>query len=164
MGLDTVELIMAVEDTFSIAIPDKDASNFTTVGHLYDYIRSRRGAASACQCPTASAFWRLRGAMTKTGIPRKLVRPAARLNDLFNGVDAHRQWRLVHRDLGMIASRRRPSASTVRSFIKDYLPAITPLPDAELWDRLCTVISHQLGVRKEDLRPELRWIEDLGAG
>ncbi len=38
MGLESVELIMAIEEEFDINIPDEEAGNFDTVGKLYRYI------------------------------------------------------------------------------------------------------------------------------
>ena len=37
-SLDTVELIMELEEEFSIEIPDEDAENITTVGAAVDYV------------------------------------------------------------------------------------------------------------------------------
>jgi acyl carrier protein len=36
MGLDAVELIMAIEEEFGVEIPDHDAERITTVGEAYD--------------------------------------------------------------------------------------------------------------------------------
>lgn len=38
MGLDTVELILAVEDIFEIEIPNDVAANLFTVGALHEFI------------------------------------------------------------------------------------------------------------------------------
>lgn len=38
MGLDTVELIVEIEKSFDISIPDEDAERIATVGQLADYI------------------------------------------------------------------------------------------------------------------------------
>jgi acyl carrier protein len=40
-SLDTVELIMQLEEEFAIEIPDEDAENITTVGKAVDYIDSK---------------------------------------------------------------------------------------------------------------------------
>lgn len=37
-SLDTVELIMELEEEFGIEIPDEDAENMTTVGSVIEYI------------------------------------------------------------------------------------------------------------------------------
>ncbi len=37
-SLDTVELIMELEEEFGIEIPDEDAENMTTVGSAVEYI------------------------------------------------------------------------------------------------------------------------------
>jgi acyl carrier protein len=36
-SLDTVELVMALEDEFDLEIPDEDAEKITTVQHAVDY-------------------------------------------------------------------------------------------------------------------------------
>jgi acyl carrier protein len=40
-SLDTVELVMELEDEFEISIPDEDAEKIQTVGNAIDYIGSK---------------------------------------------------------------------------------------------------------------------------
>ena len=39
-SLDTVELVMALEEEFKLEIPDDEASKITTVGQAIDYIKA----------------------------------------------------------------------------------------------------------------------------
>ncbi len=40
-SLDTVELVMALEEEFDIEIPDEDAEKITTVQNAVDYIKGQ---------------------------------------------------------------------------------------------------------------------------
>ena len=40
-SLDTVELVMALEEEFEIEIPDEDAEKIITVGKALDYIKEK---------------------------------------------------------------------------------------------------------------------------
>jgi acyl carrier protein len=40
-SLDTVELVMALEDEFGVEIPDEDAEKITTVAAAVDYVESK---------------------------------------------------------------------------------------------------------------------------
>jgi acyl carrier protein len=42
-SLDTVELVMALEEEFGAEIPDEDAEKITTVQAAVDYIKAQQG-------------------------------------------------------------------------------------------------------------------------
>ncbi|MEY5010750.1 MAG: Acyl carrier protein [Verrucomicrobiota bacterium] len=42
-SLDTVELVMAFEEEFSIEVPDEDAEKLQTVGDVVKYIEEKTG-------------------------------------------------------------------------------------------------------------------------
>lgn len=44
-SLDTVELIMALEEEFSVEIPDEDAEKLTTVGMAIKYIEQKASSS-----------------------------------------------------------------------------------------------------------------------
>ncbi len=44
-SLDTVELVMALEEEFGVDIPDEDAEGIATVQNAVDYIDSKKAAA-----------------------------------------------------------------------------------------------------------------------
>ena len=42
-SLDTVELVMALEEEFETEIPDEEAENITTVQQAIDYVNAHQG-------------------------------------------------------------------------------------------------------------------------
>ena len=40
-SLDTVELVMALEEEFNIEIPDEDAEKILTVGRAIEYVKNK---------------------------------------------------------------------------------------------------------------------------
>ncbi len=46
-SLDTVELVMALEEEFDIEIPDEDAEKITTVTQAIEYIEEHAGAGKS---------------------------------------------------------------------------------------------------------------------
>ena len=42
-SLDTVELVMALEEEFETEIPDEEAEKITTVQHAIDYVNKHKG-------------------------------------------------------------------------------------------------------------------------
>lgn len=45
-SLDTVELVMELEDEFDLTIPDEEAEKLTTVGEAIDYIKKQSESKS----------------------------------------------------------------------------------------------------------------------
>lgn len=43
-SLDTVELVMALEEEFEVEIPDEDAEKLTTVRAVLDYVKAHQPA------------------------------------------------------------------------------------------------------------------------
>ena len=46
-SLDRVEIIMEIEDSFDVEIPDSDLEEFRTVGEVVDWLAKALGAESA---------------------------------------------------------------------------------------------------------------------
>ena len=102
MGLDAVELVMEVEESFGIAIPDAEAEKIQTVGHLYHYILAKMdGPLQVAGCLSAAAFHRLRRQlMGRFRVERRRIRPASALEDLIPRSGRREKWRQLGEALG----------------------------------------------------------------
>jgi acyl carrier protein len=98
MGLDGVELVMAVEEEFNIAIPDSDAFQADTVGKLVDVVHSRLRQDAQQSCPSQQGFYLLRKElMQKLGLVRSAVKPDSELKNLIPKARRRHLWRdFVH--------------------------------------------------------------------
>lgn len=105
MGLDTVELVMDLEDEFGISIPDEEAERIQTVGQTVDYIVSvlaGRSCPALGICPSARQFYALRrGLGTTFGVPREQARPAAEIGELIPAGPARAGWGKFARELNL---------------------------------------------------------------
>lgn len=78
MGLDGVELVMAVEENFAIVIEDADAEKMRTPRDLIAHIVSKVGCVDRTHCATQRAFNKLRLALMRhCGLNRTQIRPQA---------------------------------------------------------------------------------------
>jgi hypothetical protein len=144
MGLDIMELVMAVEEHFGVTIPDERAEHIYTVGDLYRFLLARKGQRVPALCPTGQAFYRLRRTLTQEfGVERARVRPAARLRDLFPRETRAAAWPRLAASLGLAnlpdpdpPRKRRPSlkvlgiAAAVATVVAGLLyPVMLFVPD-----------------------------------
>lgn len=127
MGLDTVELVMEIEDAFSIKIPDDEASHMGTVGDVFDYIvKNTNVSTNSSTCLSAVAFYSLRRAANSLGAKDRLRPKDSTLTIL---PDSNRQefWsQLQNRSELKLPPLRRPdwmvTTGTVLVFAFSILP------------------------------------------
>lgn len=92
MGLDSVELILEVEDCFKIRISDSSCEKVTTVADLVAVVINHLPRYSS-PCPTAQHFRTLRSQLSKTSeIPTRSFRPKTPLADVFPRPHRRRLW------------------------------------------------------------------------
>ncbi len=98
MGLDTVELVIRVEETFGISIPDERAGRMQTVGDLYDCLR-KESSAGRRVCLSAAAFYAIRRAIRlRFGAPDRL-HPEDSVDAALPRSGRRAAWRELERDL-----------------------------------------------------------------
>lgn len=67
MGLDTVELLMSIEEEFGINIPDEEVTCIYTMGQMRDYLGKHLREREKVHCLSQRGFYILRRALTTTG-------------------------------------------------------------------------------------------------
>lgn len=88
MGLDSLELILAIEKKFDLEIPDADAREMITVGDMYDFVHRalvRRAQVTRGPDPDEERLWNdvLDIIVEEIGTERRrLVRGARFIGDL----------------------------------------------------------------------------------
>lgn len=103
MGLEGVEIVMAVEERFGVAIEDSDAEKLLTPRDLIDCVMRKVGYTDHAQCLTQRAFHRLRvSLMRKFGLKRNQIKPATLLAALFPRRDRRERIQEILDDLGIV--------------------------------------------------------------
>ena len=101
MGLEGVEIVMAVEERFGVAIEDADVERIRTPGHLIDLVASKLKLADVATCRTRRAFHRIRRTfMTRFGCDRRSIRPGVRLDALIPQSSRIKVWRGLQQEFG----------------------------------------------------------------
>ena len=94
MGLDIVELILAIEDAFQIHIHDEEAGDVRTMGDLHNLVVGKLPGQDSKRCLTSAAFYRTRRGIVDTlGIDRRTVRPTTQLEVVLPLNKRRRKWR-----------------------------------------------------------------------
>ena len=85
MGLDAVELLIAIEDEFEIGVSDEDACDLTTPYILSQYIHSRVRSHENSLCPSQRGFYKIRKLLVSSfGASRSEVKLDSKLESFFS--------------------------------------------------------------------------------
>ena len=99
MGLDSVELLIRVEEHFDIAIPDKEAAQIETVQELADCVYAKVLTDSTVKCRSQILFYKLRNYFVDTSGRRKdELTPDMNVSDLITK-DLKETWVDIERHL-----------------------------------------------------------------
>jgi hypothetical protein len=101
MGLDLVELVIRIEDTFEITIPDNVATQLTTPGKVIDFIFSQVETSNEFSCLSQQSFYFLRERFVPfLNLPRKDFRPKTQLESLFPIENRKLVWERLKTEIG----------------------------------------------------------------
>lgn len=179
MGLEIVELIMAVEERFDIEIADSDAERFVTVGDLYDYLCGTMNNTMPRSCESQRTFYRVRKALMRTAaVPHWYVRPKRRLDDLLSAFPAKRKLvlRRLQNEIGVRINADPGEVVTVEAVVrlavaqsrsKRRYENVIPSEGwnrVTIWQALHEIVVTQLSVKPEQVILGARFVEDLGCG
>lgn len=95
MGLDIVELVMAVEDEFGVRFVDSEYQEMTTVGKMHEAILKQLAERpqTVSGCPSMKAFLRLRSHLVDAGLIRRSgFRPSIHLDTAIPRRYRRRLW------------------------------------------------------------------------
>jgi acyl carrier protein len=174
MGLDTVELVMELEDAFGIAIPNEMAAKIVTVA---DTVHCVAGFLSTQQpssgvCASAHSFYNMRRELVdRCGLPRDQVTPDARLRTLIPPKH-DRRWPAIAAASGLLRADRflfrkcTPRAS-IREIIEtryrtNWRNFDGTIDEEKVFQLIRQIVSDQTAIPIEEIQRESRYIEDMG--
>ncbi len=101
MGLDIVELVMAVEAGFGVDIPNETASRMRTPRDIVHFLEDALPAGSTSTCLSQRAFYRLRmHCERRLGVQGRALTPGTPLGELVDG-PRRDAWAAIGADLGI---------------------------------------------------------------
>jgi hypothetical protein len=178
MGLDSVELIIRIEDTFGIQIPDRVAAGLTTPRRVTDFILTQVEESPApLSCISQQAFYLLRREFTRhVSVSRRQFRVDSLLKEIVPEAGGDEVWQSIGSSLGVKRwpKRSRPAwfgfmhtqVRSVRELV-DYLVTNEPLvvkkdaawSRAQVCDVLKRLITDETGVT--NFSADSRFVEDM---
>ncbi len=101
MGLDSVALIMSIEDKFGIRIEDSEAEKIYTIQNLADFIFSRIIKTPTEKCLTQIVFYRIRKALRHLTSAEKQIKPDMKLSELLTQMELKEKWSQLKTEIGL---------------------------------------------------------------
>ena len=179
MGLDLVELVIRVEETFNVPIPDRVATELDTPGKVTDYVLSQVDASqNPLSCLSQKAFYSLRREFTsQLSLPRRQFVVDSDLKEMLPEEQRDEIWKNIGSSLGVrkwptLSGRGwlgffTPKVESVRELV-DYFVTNEPLivkgketawTREQVWDVLERVIKDETGIT--NFSENSRFVEDL---
>jgi hypothetical protein len=138
MGLDSVELLVYVEDQFGIEIPDLEAEKIITVGEFAEAVFSKIKLNPSEKCFSQIVFYRLRKALETFNNNKIDIKLDSKIEQLLPNVNLKQEWselesisnlklpRLVKLDLN------RNAKSEINLFGLSIYKRVEPITEASL--------------------------------
>jgi hypothetical protein len=102
MGLDMVEFVMDVEESFKLSIPDSVAQTINTPRKLIDYLHSQLPHTNETHCLSQRAFYAVRCAIGREiGTIHPRVGPATEIASILPPENASAVWEQIGANLNV---------------------------------------------------------------
>lgn len=180
-GLETVELVMGIEEEFGLEIPNEVAEQLFTVGDVYEYLRSQLENTDNEQCMSQKIFYKLRRALVNNfNLQRRMITPETDVSNLLPLKELEEGWSflqlyindeipnfktpdfvLFHKWVGRTLTMRE-MVFAMMGINRDKL-AYKKSSEAEVWNRLVSVFVAQLNVNVDEVTYNASITKDLGA-
>ncbi len=106
MGLDSVELLMEIEQRFGINIPDEEAETITTVQKMYDAVWQHLGRQHSDKCKSQILFYKCRKYFESNF---HILLPHCKLDELINTIFPKSDRRNLYKKFGEETNLELPS-------------------------------------------------------
>ena len=101
MGLDSVELVMSIEDKFGIRIEDFEAEKIYTVQDFADIVFSRIAKNPTDKCLSQIVFYKIRKALRNLTSTEKEIKPDMKILELFSQSELKEKWSQLRTKVGL---------------------------------------------------------------
>jgi acyl carrier protein len=101
MGLDSVELVMSVENKFGIRIPDADCEKIYTVQDFSDTVFKMISIHPTDKCLTQIIFYRIRKAFKNLELTKVDIKPDTKISDLLTQTELKANWNRLETEIGL---------------------------------------------------------------
>jgi hypothetical protein len=98
MGLDSVEILVRVEEYFGISIPDREAERILTVQDFADCVFTKVTVNPTEKCKSQMLFYKLKTYFTDKQGGKEQIRPDSKIKNLITG-DLKTTWAEIERYL-----------------------------------------------------------------
>ncbi|WP_272149476.1 phosphopantetheine-binding protein [Tenacibaculum aiptasiae] len=101
MGLDSVELVMTIENKFGISISNVECEQIVTVQQMADSVFKKIKLKPNKKCLSQIVFYKIRRALEQFENEKENITPNTKISDLLNKTDLKNDWTLLENEIGL---------------------------------------------------------------
>ena len=101
MGLDSVELVMTIENKFGISIPDDECEQIHTVQQFADSVFEKIKIKPNEKCLSQIVYYRIRKAFERFGNHKQDITPNSKMSELLSNTDLINDWLNLRHRIGL---------------------------------------------------------------